>query len=61
VTAQGGATVPPSFARDSRGPSCRAYSSEGQERGRDQSKGRSQKVEDCGGEEEVGVHPMTPE
>jgi len=42
-----------------RGPSYRVCGSEGQKRGRGQSQGRGQKAEDCRGEEEVGVYPMT--
>ena len=56
--------APGSIRGSSGGRLYRACSSEGQERGRGQSKERGQKVEDCGGEEEeeeVRVYPMTPE
>jgi len=48
------------IARGSRGPSCRACSLESQERSGGQSQERGQKTEDCKGEEEVGVYPITP-
>ena len=44
----------PSFVyKRQRGPSYRVCGLEGQKRG------RGQKAEDCRGEEEVGVYPMT--
>ena len=61
MTAWGGATVPPSFARGSGDPLYRACGSKGQERGEGQSQGRGWKAEDHGEEEEVRIYLTTSE